>query len=197
MMMTRFKTLIRLEEEFSGAWNQWIVVTMQEKSMWQLNTAWWWSWWSLWWWSWSWWWWRWWSWWSWCSAPSVQHQQSSCSCSPQSSVLQCTYFLKELTSFLFFETLNLCTCFHVFYKYWIFILLSFSLKPPEHSKHVFPKVLIWIFFSFLWNTYETPQCMWFLKIEFEFHSYFLWNTPASAPSVSFETHAFTSWLRQI
>ena len=26
-------TLIRLEEEFSGAWNQWIVVTMQEKSM--------------------------------------------------------------------------------------------------------------------------------------------------------------------
>ena len=29
----RITTLIRLEEEFSGAWNQWIVVTMQEKSM--------------------------------------------------------------------------------------------------------------------------------------------------------------------
>ena len=31
-MMMRI-ALIRLEEEFSGAWNQWIVVTMQEKSM--------------------------------------------------------------------------------------------------------------------------------------------------------------------
>ena len=29
----RITTLIRLEDEFSGAWNQWIVVTMQEKSM--------------------------------------------------------------------------------------------------------------------------------------------------------------------
>ena len=31
---------MRRDEEFSGAWNQWMVVTMQEKSMWQLKTAW-------------------------------------------------------------------------------------------------------------------------------------------------------------